>query len=243
MTSTSAPATSDTLVTSEVFGPTIQGEGPSAGRRASFIRLGACNLSCSWCDTPYTWDGSRFDLRTELARMPVQDIVDRALVGDPGLVVISGGEPLLHQHQPAWTELLRKLARSAEIEIETNGTIAPAGATLHYQPFALRYNVSPKLTHSGDPEHRRIRPEVLERFSDSARASWKFVCATPADVDEVAELVDRYDLTGPVWISPEGTTSKTVLIHTRLIADHVIKRGFNLGTRLHVLAWGNERRR
>ena len=49
------------LVVAEVFGPTFQGEGPSTGQRAGFVRLGRCNLDCSWCDTPYTWDWERFD--------------------------------------------------------------------------------------------------------------------------------------------------------------------------------------
>ena len=44
----------DTSPVSEVFGPTLQGEGPHAGRPCHFIRLGGCNLSCSWCDTPYS---------------------------------------------------------------------------------------------------------------------------------------------------------------------------------------------
>lgn len=56
------------LVVSEVFGPTFQGEGPSLGRRAGFVRLGRCNLDCSWCDTPNTWDWSRFDPAIELRR-------------------------------------------------------------------------------------------------------------------------------------------------------------------------------
>ncbi|WP_158884033.1 7-carboxy-7-deazaguanine synthase QueE [Amycolatopsis anabasis] len=244
MTGVSAPATADTLVASEVFGPTVQGEGPTAGRRASFVRLGGCNLACSWCDTPYTWDGSRYDLRAELARKPVRDIVDRALVGDPGLVVISGGEPLLHQHQPGWTRLLWALRRAGvDIEIETNGTVAPTPATLNID-LNVRFNVSPKLAHSGDPAERRIRPEVLTALVESARASFKFVCATPADVDEAAELVHRYEMgPGNVWISPEGTSVDTIVGHTKILADRVVEHGFNLGTRLHVLAWGNERGR
>ncbi|WIY01046.1 7-carboxy-7-deazaguanine synthase QueE [Amycolatopsis mongoliensis] len=84
----------------------MQDEGPSAGRCASFVCLGGCNLSCGWCDTPYSWEGRRFNLRAELARTPVQQLADRALAGDPELVVISGGEPLLHQARPAWTALL-----------------------------------------------------------------------------------------------------------------------------------------
>lgn len=41
------------LLVSEVFGPTVQGEGKHCGRIAAFVRLGGCNLHCRWCDTPY----------------------------------------------------------------------------------------------------------------------------------------------------------------------------------------------
>ena len=67
------------LVVSEIFGPTIQGEGQYAGQLVAFIRLGGCNLACSWCDTPYTWDASRFDLRNEMTRTPVNEILERVL--------------------------------------------------------------------------------------------------------------------------------------------------------------------
>src|SRR4029450_7825218 len=63
------------LVVSEVFGPTFQGEGPSVGRRAGFVRLGRCNLDCSWCDTPYTWDWERHDPAVELRAGPGEGIV------------------------------------------------------------------------------------------------------------------------------------------------------------------------
>ena len=69
------PWGSPVLVVAEVFGPTFQGEGPSAGRRAMFLRLGRCNLDCAWCDTPYTWDWSRFDPAVELHRRTVDDVM------------------------------------------------------------------------------------------------------------------------------------------------------------------------
>jgi len=49
-----------TLRVAELFGPTVQGEGPAAGERAAFVRLSGCPLACAWCDTPYTWDAGRF---------------------------------------------------------------------------------------------------------------------------------------------------------------------------------------
>lgn len=136
-----------TLVVREVFGPTVQGEGPSTGRRCAFIRLGGCNLTCTWCDTPETWDARRFDLRATLTRTTVEDIVTRALDGLPDLIVITGGEPLLHQQQDGWRSLLGTLrAAGVETEVETNGTQEPDALTAQW---ITRFNVSPKLAHAG----------------------------------------------------------------------------------------------
>ncbi|MFE5027903.1 7-carboxy-7-deazaguanine synthase QueE [Streptomyces sp. NPDC056656] len=230
------------LVTAEVFGPTFQGEGPSSGRRASFIRLGGCNLHCSWCDTPYTWDADNFDLRAELTRVPVADLCTRALAGDPGLVVISGGEPLLHQKQPGWKELLDLLASAeVEIEVETNGTLAPTPFTA---AMVDRFNVSPKLAHAGDPESARIRPDAIAALNSTGRASFKFVCRTSADVSQVAAHTSAWGIPSDrVWIMPEGTTSGTLHERLPVIAAPAIAEGFNVTTRLHVHAWGDQRGR
>jgi 7-carboxy-7-deazaguanine synthase len=234
--------TTPTLVVSEVFGPTVQGEGPSTGRRASFIRLGGCNLHCTWCDTPYTWDASRHDLRTELTRTPVPDLLTRTLVGAPQMVVLTGGEPLLHQHQTGWADLLAALTSAGvEVEVETNGTIAPTPATT---AAVTRFNVSPKLAHAGDPEAARIRPNAIAALHDTGRAAFKFVCATKTDVDEAAAHATAWGLPpAAVWVMPEGTDQATLANHLIAIADPAIGHGFNLTTRLHVHAWGNERAR
>ncbi|MFE5595221.1 7-carboxy-7-deazaguanine synthase QueE [Streptomyces sp. NPDC056549] len=228
-----------TLVVREVFGPTVQGEGPSTGRRCAFIRLGGCNLTCTWCDTPETWDGKRFDLRATLTRRTIQDIVTRATEGVPDLVVITGGEPLLHQQQDGWRSLLVAL-RSAgmEMEVETNGTQTPDPITAQ---LVARFNVSPKLAHAGDPEHKRIRPEALAALHDTGKAAFKFVCQGPDDVAEVAAFAETHALDpSRVWVMPEGTDTPTLCDRLREIADPAIAAGFNLTTRLHVHAWGSE---
>jgi 7-carboxy-7-deazaguanine synthase len=231
------------LVIAEVFGPTVQGEGPSCGRRASFLRLGGCNLHCAWCDTGFTWDARRHDLRAELRRVAVADLL--AAIGAQGtdLVVITGGEPLLHQLQPGWQSLLSGIRRAnvrAEIEIETNGTCLPTAATTR---LADRFTVSPKLAHAGDTEAARIRPDVLARFARSP-AVFKFVLREPEDLREVDAVVERAGISRDrVWIMPEGTEPDVVLARQRALAGAALARGYNLTTRLHVLLWPSERGR
>jgi len=95
----------DVLVLSEVFGPTIQGEGRHAGLPCVFVRLGRCNLDCRWCDTPYTWDWEHYDPATELTKRTVTDVLaeveERAVSADT-IIVVSGGQrqinPVLAQN-------------------------------------------------------------------------------------------------------------------------------------------------
>jgi organic radical activating enzyme len=237
------PAVSDVdheLVVNETFGPTFQGEGPSAGRLARFIRLFGCHLSCTWCDTPYTHDAARFDLDVEHRITTVEDVLAWLATGPPGLVVITGGEPLLQPHA------LARLAKSiqdgglaTDIEVETSGTIAP---TVELTGPVTRFNVSPKLAHSGLAHHQRIRPAVLAEFAATGKAVFKFVVQEVCDLDEIAELVAAHGLE-PVWVMPEGTDSATVLARMRDLADPVLDRGWHLSTRLHVLLWENTRAR
>ncbi|MGH9282552.1 MAG: 7-carboxy-7-deazaguanine synthase QueE, partial [Acidimicrobiales bacterium] len=197
--------TGTTLVVSEVFGPTLQGEGPSVGQRAGFVRLGRCNLACQWCDTPYTWDWERHDPAQELRTVDVDDVLAQLDGMDVPLVVVTGGEPLLQQrHLPALLTALRE--RGRRVEIETAGTIAPA------LPDGLvdGWNVSPKLANSGMDLARRYRPDVLRAFQATGRAAFKFVARAPADLDEVDALVTECGL-APVWIMPEGTDAPTLL--------------------------------
>ncbi|WP_329220897.1 7-carboxy-7-deazaguanine synthase QueE [Streptomyces sp. NBC_01485] len=231
------------LVVNEIFGPTVQGEGRSLGRRCAFLRLGGCNLSCSWCDTPYTWDwtgagesGVAHDPRKELHLRPVADVVAELLAFDTELIVISGGEPLGQQER--LIPLVAALTgRGREIEIETNGTHAA-----HPELIAagVRFNVSPKLSHSGDALKRRIVPAALTSLSALPGSTFKFVCQNTRDLDEVAELVAAFDLAS-VWIMPIGRTADDVTKHMSELADAVVKRGWNLTTRLHTLLWDDKR--
>lgn len=231
--------TAATLAINEVFGPTLQGEGPNLGRRAAFVRVARCNLSCSWCDAHFTWDWTRHDPATEVHTMAVADVHDQVLAMRCQLVVLTGGEPLLQQRGlTALASLLR--GSGCEVEVETNGTRPPDPRL----SALVRYNVSPKLANSGLPWEQRIRPEVLRTFGQLPGTALKFVVADPADLEEVGEVVAAAGIpAGMVWVMPEGVTAERVLAGHAELADLVVDLGWNMTTRLHVLAWGDERGR
>jgi 7-cyano-7-deazaguanosine (preQ0) biosynthesis protein QueE len=225
----------EALVVSEVFGVTLQGEGPSIGRLCGFVRLGRCNQACTWCDEPMTWDWSRYDPRVELTEQPVDEVLAKLDGMGITMVVITGGEPLLQQR--ALGALLEQIkARGWRVEIETAGTLA------WEQPPELvdQFNVSPKLANSGNPLARRYKPNVLRAFEADGRAIFKFVVTESEELDEVANIVDDCGLTD-IWIMPEATDAATLLARQRDLASAVLERGWNLTTRLHILLWGDRR--
>lgn len=228
-----------TLVVSEIFGPTVQGEGRFTGRRCTFLRLMGCNLHCSWCDTAYTWDARRYDLRKEGRRMWSTEIADYVKATGVDLLVISGGEPLLHQEMSGWSLLLDEMSSAGiKVHVETNGTIEPNALSAR---GVDHFTVSPKLAHAGDPEDKRIKPKVINHLRILG-ADFKFVCATPAHVIEVVDLTRRLRIPkDKVWIMPLGTERNEIDHHLSRIADTAIAAGFHLTGRLHITVWGNER--
>ena len=232
---------SETLAVAEVFGPTFQGEGPSMGRRCSFLRLSGCNLRCRWCDTPYTWDwtgvtGRAYDPAEERHRLDVDAIFDTIMGHGTDMLVVSGGEPLLQQRR-LLPLLQRFVARGMRIEVETAGTVSPAAELVE---VVAQFNVSPKLENSGNLLQRRYRAAALDDLQATGRAVWKFVAVAPADLEEIEVLVQRHRL-APVYVMPEGTSAEAVIARSRALADPVLARGWSLTSRLHVLLHGNRR--
>jgi 7-carboxy-7-deazaguanine synthase len=230
--------TSAVLRVAEMFGPTFQGEGPSAGQLAAFVRLSGCPVRCSWCDEPQTWNWSRFDRGAESRPVTAGQIVTWASGIPAELVVITGGEPMTQQR--GLIELAGALTDGGRrVEIETSGTITPVPVLAS---SVSAFNVSPKLASGGVPYERRIRPDALAALGATAKAVFKFVACGRGDLDEVAELADRFGL-APVWIMPEGVTEERVLAGMRDLADDVLSRGWNLTGRMHILLWGGARGR
>lgn len=225
-----------TLPLSECFGPTIQGEGPHAGRVVQFIRLGGCNLACSWCDTPYTWDSTRYTLSVENPRTAVTEII-AGVIGDLA-VVVSGGEPLLHQHKQAWAALLDGLEqRGCEVHVETNGTITPNEVTARH---VTHYSISPKLPNAGTHKPGQ-NPKLAAGWSAvTTSTAFKFVCRDAADVNVAVSYADTHGLPrSRVWVMPEGRSTAELEQRWPAVADAAVHHRVNATHRLHVLAWGD----
>lgn len=229
----------------EIFA-SLQGEGPSAGRPCAFIRLSRCNLACEWCDTAYTWhftgdnrphrDGETYDRAANQVTLDEEDAAERiAALGQPRLV-ITGGEPLLQG-----AALARMLACLPEmfIEVETNGTVAPHPSL---DPLIDQYNVSPKLSHSGNAADLALIPERLSAWAADDRAYFKFVIASPADLEEVLALKEEYQIPAArIFLMSEGRDSDILRERSGWIAELCSEQGMNFTDRLHIHLYGDTR--
>jgi organic radical activating enzyme len=98
---------------------TLQGEGFHWGKAAYFIRLGGCDVGCVWCDVKESWDAAKHPA------VAVETLVEEVKKTPAGIVVVTGGEPLLHD----LTELTGQLKQNnLRTHIETSGSSPLSGA-------------------------------------------------------------------------------------------------------------------
>ncbi|MDR2424017.1 MAG: 7-carboxy-7-deazaguanine synthase QueE [Prevotellaceae bacterium] len=93
--------TADTLPVAETF-TSLQGEGCYTGKAVHFIRLGGCDVCCEFCDSKSTWNMRRFP------QTSIENIVENAVASGVGVVVVTGGEPLIHNLDKLCTQLHEK---------------------------------------------------------------------------------------------------------------------------------------
>lgn len=238
----------------EIF-HTLQGEGVNTGMPAIFIRSSLCNLHCQWCDTDYTWNWEntpwkhendtqpnyqKFKKHDYIVELPAAEILKVLSRYPCNNLVLTGGEPLLQQ--AGWLELL-ELASSHEkqyhVEIETNGTKLPSPElAAHIDQF----NISPKLSNSGNTESLRYQPEVLQWYQESDKAWFKFVVQNHEDLTEVKSIITNHNIDpAQVILMPEGRTPESLLEKRLWLADLCRDHGYRFSDRLHVQLWGSKR--
>ncbi len=174
----------ESLQISEIFGPTIQGEGALIGSPTVFVRTGGCDYRCSWCDTGYA---VLPDYEAEWQKLSVDHVFSKILEltkSVPYWITLSGGNPAL---QPLEGLIRKGHAQGYKFSMETQGSVAKPW-------FALldQLTISPKPPSSG--MHFKLRG--LERVLDAAQykpdISFKFVVADMDDLQWAHAIAQRY---------------------------------------------------
>jgi 7-carboxy-7-deazaguanine synthase len=186
-------ANNATYLVIETF-TSLQGEGTRIGRPSTFVRLAHCNLQCTFCDTTYSW--KKGDM-VEPMKMSPSQVAEKIRAYD---VVLTGGEPLLHNLGPLLDELDGHF-----VTVETNATLYKP------DPRVSLWSLSPKLGSSGHTPDRA----VIERYLDEQVASvqLKFVVGDQADVEAVKELLGKMPTVieerVPVILQPVGYANQS----------------------------------
>lgn len=222
---------------------TIQGEGPTMGFPAIFLRLKICNLRCVWCDAWYTWNPKSKEFWTEgedwNIEKSVKIITDSWKCTDnriPKRLIITGGEPLLQKE--AIDELIKALP-DWTIEIETNGTIMPT----EYQLQRCQFNCSPKLKNSENLDASRIKPEVLKALN-KVNTDFKFVVMDSKELDEIEkDFIVPFGLdVKRIILMPQGVQPEEIRMNMRNVIEYAKIKGYRLLSRLQVEIWGARRK-
>jgi len=201
----------------------IQGESTHAGRPCVFVRLAACDLRCSWCDTPYAFTGGQ--------KMAVDDVLARVDALGVPLVELTGGEPLLQKE--AIPLMARLLEAGHEVLLETGGHISVADV-----PAPVVRIVDVKCPGSGEAARMHWpNLDLLQRHDEV-----KFVLRDRADYEYARDVVARHELTGrvaAVLFSPVHGVLDPQALAAWILEDHLAVR---LQLQLHKYVWSPDTR-
>lgn len=222
----------------EVFGPTIQGEGPHAGETCHFLRLGGCDYRCTWCDSMHAVDPEHVRRLPDLDATEV--LAQLAALEPAPMLVISGGNPALWRLDTL-VEQLRM--RYAVVAVETQGSV--------WRPWLRRVDslvVSPKppSSHMATVAHMEKFAEFMHIAVDNAPVALKIVCFDEADV-QFATAVHEAHVGLPFFLSvgtdPDDELadlgSRYAWLAERVAHDVRLHRARVL-PQLHVIAWGHK---
>ena len=169
---------------------TLQGEGVHTGKAAYFIRLGGCDVGCVWCDVKESWDAGKHPL------WQIDDLVKTVKETATEIVVITGGEPLIHDLVPLTNALH---AKGLRIHIETSGS-SPLSGELDW------ITLSPK-------KFKEPLPEVLPRANEL-----KIVVFNKSDFAWAEKWAAKVSKNCRLFLQPEWSKAAGL---TPLIVDYI----------------------
>ena len=169
---------------------TLQGEGFHSGKAAYFIRLGGCDVGCVWCDVKESWDANLHP------KVSVQQLLSQVQENPGHLVVITGGEPLMHN-----LDNLTKVLKNHDLitNIETSGAHPLSG---HWDWICF----SPKKF-----------KEPLPEFYDAAN-ELKVIIFNKSDFDFAEKHAKKINKDCILYLQPEWDRKEQMM---PLIIDYI----------------------
>lgn len=171
---------------------TIQGEGVHTGRAAYFIRTAGCDVNCWWCDVKESWEEEGHP------RMKVRELVNLVKALGTEIVVITGGEPLMHDLLPL-TKSLKAIG--VKTHIETSGS----------SPFSGEFDwvtLSPK-------RFKKPTEEIFEYVNEL-----KVVVLTNKDLAWAEENAAKCPEGTRLLLQPEWDTPKSIPMIVEYVKEH-----------------------
>ena len=206
------------LTVNEIF-HSIQGESTFAGEPCVFVRLTACDLRCSWCDTPYAFHEGR--------KMSLDDVLSEVERYNCPTVEVTGGEPLLQRD--VYPLMSRLLASGKTVLLETGGH-----RSIEEVPAGVIRIVDVKCPGSGESDH--MDWDNLKRVNAADQV--KFVIKDRADYAFARDVVTREDLArrvAAVLFSPVHGVMDAKELAAWILADRLPVR---LQLQAHKFIWG-----
>lgn len=241
----------------EVFGPTVQGEGPLAGSLTHFVRLGACDFRCVWCDSLFAVIPEQVkEYATKMTAAEIANAV-QALTPSAPWVTVSGGNPALHDLTVLADELHD---RSLLVAVETQGSV-----WRDWLSAVDMLVVSPKPPSSrmATEKHQRKTLEFFEHLTEHSpnyRWVYKGVVFTREDFDWHVHLWETLALLrggprGGFFLSAgtapfhgeslkdtrNGVCTSYKELCEWVVDDPAVSQHVRVLPQLHVLAWGHKR--
>jgi 7-carboxy-7-deazaguanine synthase len=205
------------LTVNEIF-YSIQGEATRAGEPCVFVRLTACDLRCSWCDTPYAFFEGR--------KRTLEDVLGEVESHGCRLVEVTGGEPLLQEDVYPLMEAL--MARGHTVMLETGGHRSIARV-----PDGVLTVMDIKCPGSGEAaKNCWDNIDVLDGNDEV-----KFVITDRTDYEYARDVIARHNLAARVaaiHLSPVHGVLEPRTLSEWMLADHVPAR---LQLQLHKFIW------
>jgi Organic radical activating enzymes len=164
---------------------TIQGEGFNTGKAAYFIRLGGCDVGCSWCDSKEAWNPDKFP------PVEVEQIVSEAISTPAASIVITGGEPLLYPLDILCERLKEK---GLEIFLETSGSEKMSG---RFDWICL------------SPKRKKVPLKENYQYADEL----KVIIETTDDFNFAEDCKTKVGKNCKLYLQPEWSQSKKMIPH------------------------------